>query len=145
MSRYRDRVGARGRGGTAVKIIRALAIALVVWIVGVLAGTLLVLNLATVDQMQDTAGRLGWIALPQLVVSFAMVLLAGFGYGRPGASRLLRDAVVLAPAAVQLIAVTVLGALGETPGIVVGGRLAAGAVGMGAAWWLLLRRDRRSR
>ncbi|MFC4560687.1 hypothetical protein ACFO4E_02325 [Nocardiopsis mangrovi] len=128
-----------------VRTVLAPVVAAAVWLAGVVATPLASIGLATLEQLESTGGQIAWTSGPQLIVSFAMVLLAGLTYGGHRVAAPAGAAVVLALPAVQVIGVTVAGALGDASWQVVSARCAAGLVGAGAAWLLLVRMGRGAR
>ncbi|WP_017594092.1 hypothetical protein [Nocardiopsis potens] len=121
-----------------MRAVLAVAAAAGVWIVGSVAVGLGVESLAPVDQITDDVGRIAWYALPQLPVTFLMVLAAALVYGRPRLRSALGAAVVLAPPLVDLVADVVLSVGAGTPASVITARALCFVAGAAAAWWIAL-------
>ncbi|MFC3995316.1 hypothetical protein ACFOVU_05295 [Nocardiopsis sediminis] len=128
-----------------MRTVLAPVVAAAVWLVGVVATPLASIGLATVEQLESTGGQVAWTSGPQLLVSFAMVLLAGLVYGTHRVAAPAGAAVVLALPAVQVVGVTVAGVLGDASCQVVAARCVAGLVAIAAAWLLLVRLGRGAR
>ncbi|WP_046471412.1 hypothetical protein [Allosalinactinospora lopnorensis] len=124
-----------------MRAVLAVIVAVTVWLVGTVLSSLLVQHLVSIEQLESTMGQIGWFALPQAVVSFVMVLLAGLAYGRSQTWSLLSATIVLAPPAVELVSIAVLSIVGETPAAVLITRFLLGAVGILAAWWLVVPKE----
>ncbi|WP_017622520.1 hypothetical protein [Nocardiopsis chromatogenes] len=90
--------------------------------IGAAAGAWLVLNIAIafvpllvpLEMLQDDIGEYVWFALPQALITAAMVLVAGLVYGRDELRSAAGAAVVLVPPAVHLVAGAVLGVTAGT-------------------------------
>lgn len=128
-----------------MRAAKAVAVAIAVWFIGSVLIVFVRQWFASIEQLESTSGQIVWSAGPQLVLAFTMVLLAGLAYGRRAARRgRVFAAAVLAPPAVQIIVVTVLNLVHDSPGAVVAARLIAALAGMGLGWLLLVRSGARA-
>src|SRR5690606_8228876 len=120
-----------------MRAVLAVAAAAAVWVVGSIAVGMGVEAVAPVDQITGDLGRIAWYALPQLPLTFLMVLATALVYGRSRLRTALGAVVVLTPPAVDLVADVVLSVGAGTSGSVIAVR-ALCFVGAAAAWWAVL-------
>ncbi|WP_157515930.1 hypothetical protein [Nocardiopsis trehalosi] len=122
----------------ALRAVLAVLTAGAVWLVAVVATALATANLGGAAQLAETSGQVLWTAVPQAVTSLLMVVAAGLVLGRDRVAASWAGAGIAAgPAVLQLVAVTVAGALGDAAWQVVVFRCAAGAAAVAVGWWLV--------
>ncbi|GAA1081804.1 hypothetical protein [Nocardiopsis composta] len=121
-----------------MRAVLAVAAAAAVWVVGSIAVGMGVEAVAPVDQITGDLGRIAWYALPQLPLTFLMVLATALVYGRSRLRTALGAVVVLTPPAVDLVADLVLSVGAGTPGSVIAVRALCFVAGAAAAWWAVL-------
>lgn len=111
-----------------------------VWMVALMATFLVPQMLVSPEQLQEPFGQSVWLAVSQLVTSFALVLAAGAVYGRHRLTTPAGIIIAVALPVLDLVVGVVETALGEAAIVAVLARLAAGAAGIAVAWWLLASR-----
>lgn len=102
------------------------------------------MELSTPEQLESPwGGPALWIALPQLLSSFCMVLIGAWVYGRHRLRSRAGALVVLTLPVLIFLLDEVTGVLGDAPYKVLFLRFAAAAIGIGSALWLALPRRER--
>lgn len=122
----------------------ALSVVAVVvfWLLWVTARFFAYMEFSTIDQLESAwGGPLLWIAVPQLLLSFLMVLVGVLVYGRSRIRSVAGASVVLTLPVLQVVIELVTALSNDAPGRVLFLRLVAGAIGIAAGYLLVLPRQ----
>ncbi|WP_148046384.1 hypothetical protein [Halostreptopolyspora alba] len=124
----------------------SLLAVLVFYVVWSTARFFVYIEYSTPEQLDSPwGGPALWIALPQLLSSFLMVVIGALVYGRHRLRSRSGALVVLALPVLVFLLDFVTGVFTDAPGNVLFLRFAAVSVGIGAAFWLVLPRGREIR